>query len=343
MKSVSPAFPAIDAHTHVRNDGAAVAIDVMDTVGLTQMVNLTAGTVLDFKEGLAALSGKHPQRFACLVKLDYDTLDEPDWAEKQADGLEAAVKAGASGLKEVKRLGLSVRWKTGELLKIDDPVLDPIWHRCAALAVPVIIHTTDPLAFHQPLTLRNERLVELQVHPTWRFQKPGLPSKMEILDARSRMMARNPKTRFVCVHFGTFPEDPVTVAKWLDDHPNMYLDLAARFVEMGRHHPEMMRNFFIRFQDRILFGTDTGISANHVMLGVSMPSDEEFVKGDDFKESFLLPYYESMYRYLETDDYYIPPSTPVQGSWPMHGIALPDDVLRKVYSENAKRLIPGLA
>jgi len=342
MNEVRPKFPAIDAPTHVRDDGHENAVDAMDTVGLAAMVNLTAGTTLDHEEGLSVLKGPQANRFACCVRLDYENLDDPKWAETQADGLEAAVAAGTSGLKEVKRLGLGVRWKSGELLKIDAPVLDPIWDRCARLSVPVIIHTTDPLAFHQPLTLTNERLTELQAHPQWVFLKPGLPSKYEILEGRSRVMARHPDTTFICVHFGTFPEDPVTVALWLEKHPNMNIDLAARFVEIGRHHREMMRNFFIRYQDRILFGTDTGVSGKHMMLGVSMPSDEEFFARDDFKQAFLRPYYSFMYRYLETDDYYIPPPTPIQGGWPIHGIALPDEVLKKIYSENARRLIPGL-
>ncbi len=343
MTKIGPKFSAIDAHTHIQADGAQVALDTMDSVGLSAMVNLTGGTVLDYAEGISALADKHPDRFAVCVMLDYAGLDEAGWGRRQADALEEAVKAGASGLKEVKRLGLEIRHNDGRLLRIDEECLDPIWDMCGKLSVPVIIHTTDPLPFHQPLTLTNERLVELQVHPDWIFQKPGLPTKSEVLEARSCVMARHSETTFICVHFATFPEDPVTVAHWLDEHPNMNIDLAARFGVIGRHHPEMMRNFFIRYQDRILFGTDSGISSKHFMLGVPMPSDEGFFQREDFKEAFLYPYYDSMYRYLETGDAFIPPPSPIQGAWPLHGIALPDDVLRKVYSENAKRLIPGLA
>lgn len=342
MESIAPKFPAIDTHMHIRADGAEAALDVMDSVGLSAAVNLTGGTVLDFDEGLSALLEKHSDRFAVCVMLDYEGIDEKDWGKSQADGLEAAVKAGATGLKEVKRLGLGVRDKSGKLVTVDDERLNPVWERCAKLGIPVVIHTTDPLAFHQPLSLTNERFVELQVHPQWVFQRPGLPSKMEILEARARMIAANPDTQYICVHVGTFPEDLVTVALWLEELPNMHLDTAARFVEIGRHHPEMVRNFFIRYQDRIMFGTDTGIGAERRMLGVGMPGDEEFWKREDYKETFLFPYYGSMYRYLETDDYHIPPSTPVQGGWTMHGISLPDDVLKKVYSENALRMFPGL-
>ena len=160
------------------------------------------------------------------------------------------------------------------------------------------------------------------MHPDWYFLKPGLPSKMEVLEQRNRVIAKHKRTKFICVHVANFPEDIVTVARWLDTYPNMYIDLAARFVELGRHHPEMVRNFFLYYQDRILFGTDTGVSADHQMLGVPMPSDEIFVKWSDYKETFLFPYFDSMYRYLETDDYYIPSPTPVQGQWPIHGIGL---------------------
>ena len=343
MAKVAPRFPAVDVHTHLRNDGVKVALDIMDSVGLKVMVNITAGTTTFFKEGLKAFGGRNRRRFAACVMLDFKGLDAKNWAARQADGLEAAVKAGAAGLKEVKRLGLDIRLEDGRLLAIDDPRMDVIWERCGQLGVPFWIHVSDPLAFHKPLHLTNERVVELQVHPDWYFNKPGLPSKYQILNALNRVIKRHPKTKFICVHFGGLPEDPVTVSHWLDEMPNMYIDLAARFVEMGRHHPEMMRNFFIRHQDRILYGTDTGVSADRVMLGVSMPADGEFFGRADFKKAFLLPHFEATYRYLETDDYFITAPSPVQGTWPLHGISLPDRVLRKVYAENALRIIPALA
>jgi hypothetical protein len=345
MARIAPKFPAIDAHTHIREDGIASALDVMDSVGLKAMVNLTA---LDgereapLEEKITAYLGKHRRRFGVMMMMHLDTIDERGWGRREADRLTEAVELGACGLKELKRLGLEVRDKSGKLIPVDDPRIDPVWKRCGELGVPVAIHTSDPLQFHRKLTLRNERVVELQVHPDWYFLKPGLPSKMEVLEQRNRVIAKHKKTKFICVHVANFPEDLVTVARWLDMYPNMYIDLAARFVEIGRHHPEMVRNFFLHYQDRILFGTDTGISAGHQMLGVSMPSDKIFVEWSDYKETFLFPYFDSMYRYLETDDYYIPSPTPVQGQWPIHGIALPDKVLRKVYSENAKRTIPGL-
>ena len=342
MKKIAPKFPAIDAHTHIESDGAKAAVEMMDAVGIQAMVNLTGGSVLNFKKGISALRGKYPKRFAVCVSLDYKGLDAADWSKQQADGLEKAVHAGAAGLKEWKRLGLTVRDKRGKLLAVDDARLDPVWERCAKLDVPVAIHVTDPLAFHQPLSLDNERFVELQVHPDWYFLQPGLPSKMDVLEALNRVMVRHPQTRFICVHVAGFPEDLVTVSHWLGTHPNMYIDLAARFVELGRHHPEMVHNFFVRHQDRILFGTDTGISASRRMLGVSMPSDNVFYQRDDYRERILFPFWSSMYRYLETSDYYIPSSTPVQGPWPMHGIALPDDILKKVYSVNAKKVFPAL-
>jgi predicted TIM-barrel fold metal-dependent hydrolase len=342
MAKVGPKFTAVDVHTHLDNDGAKKAIDIMDSVGVAAMVNLTSGTTTNFKPGLKAFAGRNRNRFAACVMLDFKGLDDKNWAKRQADGLERAVKAGAAGLKEVKRLGLDIRFKNGELLRIDDPRLDVIWERCGELNVPFWIHVSDPLAFHKPLHLTNERCVELQVHPDWYFNKPGLPSKYDLLKGLNRVIKRHPKTRFICVHFGGLPEDPVTISHWLDEMPNMYIDLAARFVEFGRHHPEMMRNFFIRHQNRILFGTDTGVWHGGVMLGVSMPADVEFAKRPDFKKAFLLPHFDAMYRYLETDDYYLPAPSPVQGTWPIHGVSLPDSVLRKVYAENAVKVIPAL-
>jgi len=343
MPRVRPRFPAIDVHDHLANDGVKASLDIMDSVGLAAMVNLTSGTTTRFKEGLRAFGGRNKSRFAACVMFDFKGVDDKNWAKRQADGLERAVKAGAAGLKEVKRFGLNVRFKNGELLKIDDPRLDVVWERLGQLGVPFWIHVSDPLAFHQDLSLDNERVVELQVHPDWYFNKPGLPSKYDCLNALNRVIKRHPKTKFICVHFGGLPEDPVTVSHWLDEMPNMYIDLAARFVELGRHHPEMIRNFFLRHQNRILFGTDTGVSSRGCMLGVSMPADREFFMRSDFKKAFLYPHFGAIYRYLETDDYYITAPSPVQGTWPLHGISLPDRVLRKVYHENALRIVPALA
>lgn len=342
MPRVKPKFPAIDVHTHIDLDGAANAVDIMDAVGLTAMVNITGGTAASFKGALKAFGGRFRRRIPFCVMLDFKGLDAKNWATRQADGIEKAVKAGAAGLKEVKRFGLGIRFKNGELLKIDDPRLDVVWDRLADLNVPFWIHVSDPLAFHKPLGLTNERCVELQVHPDWYFNKPGLPSKYALLGALNRVIKRHPRTKFICVHFAGLSEDPVTVSHWLDEMPNMYLDLSARFVELGRHHPEMIRNFFIRHQDRILFGTDTGVSSTDCMLGVSMPADGPFFRRPDFKQAFLWPHFGAVYRYLETDDYYIPAPSPVQGPWPIHGISLPDSILRKVYSENALRVVPAL-
>lgn len=343
MPRVRPRFTAIDVHTHLDADGVKASIDIMDSVGLAAMVNLTAGVTTKWKQGRKAFGGRNRSRFAWCVMFDFKGLDDKNWAKRQADGLERAVKAGAAGLKEVKRFGLGIRFKNGELLKIDDPRLDVVWERLGQLGVPFWIHVSDPLAFHKDLSLYNERVVELQVHPDWYFNKPGLPSKYDCLNALNRVMKRHPKTKFICVHFGGLPEDPVTVSHWLDSMPNMYIDLAARFVEIGRHHPEMMRNFFLRHQNRILFGTDTGVSSRGCMLGVSMPSDREFFLRPDFKKAFLFPHFDAVYRYLETDDYYITAPSPVQGTWPLHGISLPDSVLRKVYYENAQKVVPALA
>jgi uncharacterized protein len=345
MAKPAPKYPAIDFHTHIENDGVRATLDLMDSVGLDGIVNLCSmdgPNGLSFKESIASFPDKDRKRIAFFTMINYEGIDERGWSEREANNIDLAVKAGATGLKELKRLGLGITDKAGNLIAVDDARLDPIWDRCGRLGIPVAIHVSDPLAFHQPLSLYNERLTELQAHPDWCFLKPGLPSKMELLEALSRVMSRHRRTQFVSVHVGGLAEDLVTVALWLEEHRNMHIDLAARFVEIGRHHPEMVRNFFIRYQDRIVFGTDTGISARSQMLGVPMNSDGDFLHREDYKEAFLYPYFRSMYRYLESSDYYIAPPTPIQGTWPIHGVHLPDAVLKKVYRENALRLVPSL-
>ena len=180
-----------------------------------------------------------------------------------ADQLTEAHRLGAIGLKITKGLGLGYPAADGvHLLAVDDPGLDPMFERAGELGMPVAIHCGDPKAFWKPATPDNERWDELQAHPEWSFYNSGVPSWQELYDALERRVARHPKTTFIAVHFGDDPEDPDNVARMLDRYPNFFLDTAARVPEIGRQPQDKMRRFFIKYQDRILFGTDTGIGAD---------------------------------------------------------------------------------
>jgi predicted TIM-barrel fold metal-dependent hydrolase len=336
-------FPVIDFHTHISvsakaEKGVAISPDrqylgtpqeclaVMDRKNIKMMVNLTGG----YEKGLAEAVGKYdrayPGRFITFTEPSYSHFKESHYPQLQAQAIEQAHRDGARGLKILKTLGLYLRENitSGPLVKIDDPRFDPMWDACGQLNMPVAIHISDPAAFFTPTDRFNERYEELNNHPDWSFYGADFPSNAELIEARNRMMAKHPKTQFVTLHFGNFPENLQNVSENLDKYPNMHVDMAARIGELGRQ-PFTSKKFFDKYQDRILFATD---ATPH---------------GDAFPQQvFNDQLYQIYYRFLETEDEYFdyaPAKIPPQGRWRIYGINLSDQILRKVYNENAARLL----
>ncbi len=234
-------------------------------------------------------------------------------------------EVGAKGIKLTKALGLYLREQvtTGPLVKVDDRRLDLMWEAAGALMMPVAIHTSDPEAFFLPIDRTNERFEELNAHPDWSFHGKDFPSNRELHEARNRVVARHPRTEFVVLHVGN-AEDLNWVSEWMDRYPNMHVEIGARIGELGRQ-PRAARKFFDKYQDRILFGTDA------VPRGVETPQQ---IFGDEL--------YEIYYRFLETEDEYFdyaPAPKPPQGRWRIYGLGLSETILRKLYWENAARLL----
>lgn len=336
-------FPVVDVHTHLsfpgkEQNGVTLGesltylappeelLTVMDRRNIQTLVNLTGGYGNGLKECIEKYDKKHPGRFVTFTEPMWEKANQPDYAKAQASAIEEAGKVGAKGLKILKTLGLYLRENitTGALVKIDDPRFDPMWEACAAAKLPVAIHVSDPVAFFEPIDRFNERFEELNAHPDWSFYGKDFPSNAEIMEARNRVFARHPKTQFIALHAGNFAENLGYVAECLDKFPNMHVEIGARIGELGRQ-PRTSRKFFDKYQDRIMFGTDA------IPHGDDTPQQ---VYGD------LL--YEIYYRFLETEDEYFdyaPAPIPPQGRWRIYGLGLPDKILRKVYNENAKRLI----
>jgi len=319
-----PAYPVIDAHNHLGGGKDRLTpeqvkhyLAEMDAAGIRTVVNLDGGWGRRLDETLAALDEAHPGRFLTFALLDFSDIDDENWGRREAKRLEESFRAGAKGLKIHKSLGLSYRYSNGKLMPVDDPKLDPVWRMCARHGRPVVIHVADPAAFFTPLDNFNERWHELGDHPNWLFHGEQFPSRDEILAQRNRAIARHPKTTFICAHFGNNPEDLATVGKWLDTYPNMVVDVDARISELGRQ-PYTARKFFLKYQDRIMFGTDTS------------PRRDA---------------YRMYYRFLETDDEYFDYAGghQRQGFWMIYGIFLPKDVLEKIYQTNAERIFFGRA
>lgn len=252
----------------------------------------------------------YPGRFMVFTQIDWDKIDDPNFSREMVQQLDDGVRRGARGLKLLKDLGLGVRDRTGNLIKVDDPRLDPVWEECGRLGIPVFIHTGDPEAFFHPIDANNERYEELIEHPDWSFYGPQFPGLQEVLEARNRVFSKHPRTTFVSLHMG-WPENLPWVAKMLDEYPNVMVEFGAREAELGRQ-PHQTRDLFLKYQDRVMFGTDNGM-------------DEGL--------------YRNQYRWLETaDEYFDPWGYPGQGRWKTYGLGLPDSVLEKIYHKNAERL-----
>ncbi len=336
-------FPVIDFHTHLSwqtsNRGGVPAgermtylappadlLSVMDRKNVRAMVNLTGGVGAGIDQTLRGYDAAHPGRFISFTEPWWTRTNEPKYARFQAEEIERAHRNGARGVKVLKVLGLVLRERiaTGRLVRIDDARFDPMWETCGSLGIPVAIHVSDPEAFFLPIDRFNERYEELHNHPDWSFHGRDFPSNAELLDARNRVLARHPRTTFVTLHVGNNAENLAGVGAALDRYPNMHVELGARIGELGRQ-PRAARAFFDKYQDRILFGTD------------AVPH------GDDTPQQvFGAALYEIYFRFLETEDEYFdyaPAPVPPQGRWRIYGLGLPEDVLRKVYSENAARIL----
>ena len=333
-----PKFPVIDFHTHLSwspgpgKEGGpefparpGEILPVMQRKNIRMMVNLTGGRGPVLEEVLRVWHKPYPDKFLVFTEPWWNKVADPNYPKLQADEIERAHRAGARGLKVLKTLGLYLRENvtTGPLIKVDDRRFDPMWEVAGALKMPVAIHTSDPEAFFLPIDRFNERWEELHAHPDWSFYGKDFPSSRELHEARNRVMARHPKTQFVCLHMA-IAEDLGTVSEWMDRYPNMWVEFGARIGELGRQ-PRTARRFFEKYQDRILFGTD------------AVPHGHEYPQ-----QIFCDELYEIYYRFLETEDEYFdyaPARIPPQGRWKIYGLGLPDSILRKIYHDNAVRLL----
>lgn len=328
---VTPRVQRIDFHTHLHPATLDTALKLLDAGGIDVAVNMAgvpSGEVLGIFLEMERRSGGRVVTFA---GVDWELLQQSDFGERMADDLERAVLQGARGLKISKALGLAVPSPDGGLLAIDDERLDPLFERAGKLGVPVAIHVADPVAFWEPLTEQNERYEELSRNPSWSYFGAPVPSHAELLAQARRRYARHPSTTFVSLHVAGNPEDLGYVSRLMRELPNLYVDIAARVPELGRHPPDDVRAFFTDHQDRVLFGTDLGVGPSGVMLGAPLAWRERWEDVERF--------FSSTSRFLETSDRQFDHPTPIQGSWKIDGAALPPEVLRKLYRDNAARLL----
>lgn len=319
-------FPFVDIHSHQSNvtqERINLLLREMGELNMATMVNLSGKSFargrseIDAQEYLNSMirrfNGVAPGRFVVFTNLSFENFGSADWTKKALAELETDVKNGAKGLKIFKNLGLSVRDINGNRVPVDHPHLDPIWAKCGKLGIPVLIHSADPAPFWEPMNAENERWLELKIHPGRRRGADNPAPFDQIIAEQHRVFKKHPSTTFINAHMGWMANDLDKASTHLDTYPNVNFGIGAVIAEFGRQ-PRRAREFFIQYQDRLLFGKDAY-------------NKEEFY---------------TYFRVLETEDEYFPYYKKYHAYWRMYGLGLPDEVLKKVYFQNALRIIPNM-
>ena len=310
-------FPFIDVHSHhwrMATQDLDLLIRQMDSLNMGIVVNLSGRGGAALKEIMDNVNASgHQDRIVCFTNIEFRSIDEEDWVESTLAQLEYDVSIGARGLKIFKSQGMRHTDKDGNRIKINDPRLDPVWTKCGELGIPVFIHSADPKPFWEPHDENNERWLELKLRPN-RKRGPDNPAPWEtIIGEAHDIFRRHSNTTFIAAHMGWYANDLAQLGQLLDEIPNMYVEIGAVIAELGRQ-PRMTNRFFEKYQDRVVFG----------------------------KDSYRPKEYHTYFRVLETDDEYFPYYKRYHAFWRMYGLDLPDDILRKLYYENALKLIPRL-
>ncbi|WP_304238387.1 amidohydrolase family protein [Jiulongibacter sediminis] len=320
-------YPFIDVHNHQFGMNTKEKVDeivtYMDSLNMGVMVNLSGrGWTRDFDEStrtlesyVSAVAENQPGRIVIFTNIDFNNISEPGWTEQAVKMLEDDVKLrGAKGLKIYKSLGFSVQNADGSLVAVDDERIDPVWEKAGELGIPVLIHTADPAPFWDPMTKFNERWLELKTHPRRkRDVENGDYSWEELIDQQHNVFRKHPNTTFIAAHMGWYPNNLPKLDSLMTAMPNVYAEIGAVIAELGRQ-PRTANKFFTKWQDRVLFGKDSW-------------KPEEYV---------------TYFRVLETEDEYFQYHKKYHAFWPMYGLGLSDEVLKKMYYKNALRIIPGI-
>ena len=309
-------YPFVDVHNHqfdmpLINLNNLVA--EMDSLNMGFMINLSGFRGLYLKKSLENIKENAPNRFGLFLNIDFEAIDESDFEATQTALIDSAVNSGVMGLKVYKSLGLTDIDSKGNRIPINDPRLAAIWDTCGKNKIPVLIHSGEPSSFWDPKDKFNERWLELRQKPN-RFRDPNTnPSFEEVLAEQHEVFKKHPNTIFINAHLGWMGNDLDRLENHLDTFPNVMTEIGAVLAELGRQ-PKRARSFFIKYQDRILFG----------------------------KDSYKVSEYYTYFRVLETDDEYFDYYRKRHAHWKMYGLALPDTVLQKLYYKNALDLFPAI-
>jgi hypothetical protein len=351
-------YRIINVHLHCKSPTEEVLraqFEADDRVGVVADVILDGGSPEGSLPAWIKLKQKLPDRLIVFYKLSFKNVDKPTFFTDIVTEIEDAARQGIQGVKVWKDLGMYNRDASGKLLRADDERLDPFWNKCVELKLPVVWHSADPKEFWLPL---NYNSIHYGVRKDKdQFTDPtAMPAWEKLLLQRETVMKRHPNLIVIGAHYGSMSFDLDRLAKTFDQFPNFYADTAARAGIIGRLNPAAVRDFFTKYQDRLMFGTD-GLTllggrketkTGNIYL---YPSDDpnwlvidptNRVKVKRWQDRFAIYNYGQAFQYFETDNRDLhDPMDP--GSWlRFPGIKLPPEVLEKLYHANAERLIPGI-
>ncbi len=301
-------YPAIDMHVH---DYAKTEQDVdnwvktLDEVGIQKVEVLSMATGAKF-DTIAARYKKYPDRFQIWCGLDYSGYDQPGFGPAAVAELVRCHAVGAVGVGELIDKGQGLFGAPG--MHPDDLRMDPIWEKCAELGLLVSLHVAEPFWFYQPMDVHNDGLMNAYY---WRLDnQPDNVGHQAMIDSFERTLKKHPRTIFVACHLADCCYDLSILGRLFDCYPNLYADISARYAETATI-PRYMAKFFEKYQDRLLYGTDMGMPA--AMYG----------------ETFRILESEDEHFYSDLFSYH----------WPLHGFGLSSTVLKKVYWDNAQKLL----
>ncbi len=306
-------FPVIDMHSHPYATSAAELdtwVKTMDQVGISKTIILTGTSGAKF-DSLVNIYGKYPDRFELWCGFDYAGYDKPGFGPAAVKELERCFNKGAKGVGELGDKGEGETYSKpvhGYGMHIDDVRMKPLLQKCAELHLPINIHVADPYWMYLPTDSTNDGLMNAM---EWKVTlKPGMLDHAELLNSLENAVKENPKTQFIACHFANCSYDLSKAGHLLDKYKNLYLDIAARYAETATI-PRYMQQFYDKYQDRLLYGTDMGMDK---------------------------PMYQVTFRVLETLDEHFYESELFGYHWAMNGFGLSEDILKKLYMSNAKKI-----
>jgi predicted TIM-barrel fold metal-dependent hydrolase len=309
------AYPAIDMHSHNYAKNAVQLeqwVKNMDSCGIQKSIVLTEASGAEF-DSLVRLYSKYGSRFELWCGFDYTGYDKPGFGPDAVKELERCYRLGARGVGELGDKGLGETFSgpvAAAGMHIDDKRMKPLFDKCAELGLPVNIHVADPIWMYEKMDSTNDGLMNAY---DWKidFSKSGLIGFDELIRTLENAVRDNPHVTFIACHFANLNHDISRLESLLDRYPNLYADISARYAESATI-PRYMKTFYERYKDRLLYGTDMGYD-------ISM--------------------YRITFRVLETGDEHFY-EIPLFGyHWALNGFGLSKEVLRKLYHDNAVRLL----